>query len=92
MSQSMTHVLDTSEGWKRLYDIFHAEFGRARIRGEAWNSRLESLGMTVTVYSPWRGTRGPTDPEGTITISNPAGGCVQIPLETATKILTLGFP
>lgn len=96
-------MIDTTEGWMALYRILDSAFAKfaneRRDHGnpfpdnfsDEWNARLGSLGMTLTVYSPWRGTRGPTDPEGTITVSNPAGGCVQMPIDTAMKILTLGM-
>jgi len=97
---SMTHPLDTTEGWSKLYATVLSEFALAQMKGnliypqettDEWNGRLESLGIILSKERPWYGVSGP-NPNGTVTMSNPGGGWMQIPLETATKILTLGLP
>jgi hypothetical protein len=95
----MIHPLDTTEGWTKLYATIHSEFALAQMKenlvypGETideWNARLESLGMIITEHQTWTGIKG-SNPNG-IAMSNPAGGWIQIPLDVATKILTLGLP
>jgi len=93
-------ILDTAEGHHKLYATIYSEFALSQMKGnlinpqetmDEWNSRLESLGMILSEERPWRGIRG-ANPNGTVTFGNPAGGWIQIPLETAEKILTLGMP
>jgi hypothetical protein len=93
-------MLDTAEGWRKLYATVLSEFALVQMKGnlvhpqettDEWNARLESLGMILSEERPWQGIRG-ANPNGTITMSNPAGGWIQIPLDTAEKILTLGMP
>jgi hypothetical protein len=93
-------ILDTAEGHHKLYATIYSEFALSQMKGnlinpqetlDEWNSRLESLGMILTEFKPWQGFRGP-NPNGTLTFGNPAGGWMQIPLETATKILIFGLP
>jgi len=51
---------------------------------------LKSLGGIFSEEKPWYGIRKQINPNGTITMSNPAGGWIQIEVETAEKIVVLG--
>jgi hypothetical protein len=88
-------ILDTAEGWKKLYCIIQSDFALHRMyqrTDEEWNEKLKSLGGIFSEERPWYGIRKGTNPNDTVTMSNPSGGWMQIPLETAEKILTLGMP
>jgi hypothetical protein len=88
-------VMDTAEGWKKLYCIIQSDFALHQMHqrtDEEWNDKLKSLGGIFSEERPWYGIREGTNPNGTITMSNPAGGWIQIPLDTAEKIITLGLP
>jgi hypothetical protein len=80
-------MLDTAEGWSKLYATVLSEFALAQMKGnlirpgettDEWNARLESLGMILSAERPWQGIRG-ANPNGTITMSNPAGGGSRFP-------------
>jgi hypothetical protein len=95
-------MLDTAEGWSKLYATVLSEFALVQMKGnlvcpqettDEWNARLESLGMILSEERPWCGIRKwGVNPNETVTMSNPAGGWIQIPLDTVEKILTLGMP
>lgn len=86
-------IMDTAEGWKKLYCIIQAEFALHRMyqrTDEEWNRKLKSLGGIFSEEKPWYGIRKQINPNGTITMSNPAGGWIQIEVETAEKIVVFG--
>jgi len=86
-------IMETPAGRKKLYCIIQADFALHRMyqrTDEDWNRKLKSLGGIFSEEKPWYGIRQQINPNGTVTMSNPAGGWIQIEVETAEKIVVLG--